>query len=89
MREKQRGPDILAKTSRSYQINMFLIIRNAIANGTSTNPILTAYMNMAATADTPAMSNPSSIPTTITVPIIIANAVIIIVVPPYKNYLSI
>ena len=80
MREKQRGPDILAKTSRSYQINMFLIIRNAITNGTSTNPILTAYMNMAATADTPAMSNPSSIPTTITVPIIIANAVIIIVV---------
>ena len=80
MREKQRGPDILAKTSCSYQINMFLIIRNAITNGTSTNPIFTAYMNMAATADTPAMSNPSSIPTTITVPIIIANAVIIIVV---------
>ena len=78
MREKQRGPDILAKTSRRYQINMFLIMRNTITNGTNTIPSLIAYTKMVPIAAKPNMIKPTMIPKAIMPTNIPANTVNIV-----------
>ena len=78
MREKQRGPDNLAKTSRRYQINMFLIMRNTITNGTNTKPNLIAYKSITHIALNPNKNKPIMIPAAAIAANVIANTVNIV-----------
>lgn len=86
MLEKQRGPDILAKTSCFHQINMFLIIAHTITIGARTTPILNAVMSMVMIRPIPVVNKPTIRPAITNTPMIVPNA-LAIVTPPYNTYL--
>lgn len=82
MREKQRGPDILAKTSCSYQISMFHITAHTIAIGARTSPTLNAITRIVTIKPIPVVNKPMIRPAImkkpITAPNTFTNPVIIV-----------
>lgn len=77
MREKQRGPDILAKTSCSYQINKFLISTYITATGNRIKPTFTAYTATVHIRLKPNRNKPTMTPAAATINSAIINAVTI------------
>ena len=89
MREKQRGPDNLAKTSCSYQINMFLTSAIITTIGARTKPTLNAVTSTVITRPIPVVNKPTIRPAITNIPIIvpITFTIVAIVTPPYNTYL--